>query len=368
MRRPSLHDGPDGGPHHAEVRDAPVSSGGTSQGLAPAADEALWRDRLDGAKVLITGGLGLIGSALARRLADFGSDVVLVDSLDQNLGGNIFNIRDIEASVKVKVSDVRDVDALQAVLSDREFVFNLAARTSHLDSMNAPFEDLEINCTAQLALMEACRRLAIFPRIVFASTRQVYGKPCYLPVDERHPVRPVDVNGINKIAGESYHLLYHDVYRLPTTVLRLTNTYGPGMRIKDARQIFLGIWVRRLLEGKPFELWGGEQRRDFTFVDDVADAFIAAACSPQTVGGLLNVGGSEVVTLRRLAEMLVELSGRGSFEVQQFPAERKLIDVGDYYTDDANFRAATGWAPKVDLAQGLARTLSFYRANIAQYL
>ena len=366
MRRPSLHDDPDSGQHDTVTRDVAAPIEGAEESHVQ--HEARWRARFAGARVLITGGLGLIGSALARRLAGFGGDVLLIDSLDQNFGGNVFNIRDIETSVKVTISDIRDVSVLQALLSDREVVFNLAARTSHLDSMNAPFEDLEINCTAQLALMEACRRLAIFPRIVFASTRQVYGKPCYLPVDERHPVRPVDVNGINKVAGESYHLLYHDVYRLPTTVLRLTNTYGPGMRIKDARQIFLGIWVRRLLEGKPFELWGGEQRRDFTFVDDAADAFIAAACSPQTVGGLFNVGGSEVVTLRRLAELLVEQNGSGFFDVREFPPERKLIDIGDYYTDDAAFRAATGWAPKVDLGQGLARTVAFYRANIAQYL
>jgi UDP-glucose 4-epimerase len=367
MTCPSPQVGGDNGLQDTLACNVPVSTGG-AQGKVLAPDETHWRACFDGAKVLITGGVGLIGSALARRLASFGSDVVLVDSLDRNFGGNVFNIRDIETSVKVSVSDVRDVNGLHTLLHDREFVFNLAAQTSHMDSMSAPFEDLEINCSAQLALMEACRRLETSPRIVFASTRQVYGKPHYLPVDERHPVRPVDVNGINKVAGESYHLLYHDVYRLPTTVLRLTNTYGPGMRVKDARQIFLGVWVRRILEGEPFELWGGEQRRDFTYVDDAADAFIAAACSEQAVGGLFNVGGSEVVTLRRLAEMLVAQNGSGAFDVREFPAERKLIDIGDYYTDDSAFRTATGWAPKVDLAQGLARTLEFYRANIAQYL
>jgi UDP-glucose 4-epimerase len=253
------------------------------------------------------------------------------------------------------------------LLRDREIIFNLAGQTSHMDSMNAPFEDLEINCLAQLSLLEACRQLNPAARILFASTRQVYGRPDYLPVDERHPLNPVDVNGINKIAGESYHRLYHDVYGLQTTVLRLTNTYGPHMRIKDARQIFLGIWIRRILEGRAFEVWGGQQRRDFTFVDDAADAFIAAALTPDTVGKVLNVGGSEVVTLERMARMLVEQSG-GTFEMRDFPLERKLIDIGDYYTDDKAFRSLTGWSPRVSLESGLASTVAFYRNHSRHYL
>jgi UDP-glucose 4-epimerase len=366
MNRPSLHDrgsrgGADGaaeGEPHAAGRDATKC----------AADDAAWRSRFTGAKVLITGGLGLIGSTLARRLAGFGSDVLLVDSLNENFGGNVFNIREIDTSVKVNISDIRDIRGLRVLLRDREFIFNLAGQTSHMDSMSAPFEDLEINCTAQLSLMETCRQINNSVRIVYASTRQIYGRPRYLPVDERHPANPVDVNGINKIAGESYHTLYHDVYQLKTTVLRLTNTYGPRMRIKDARQIFLGIWVRRILEGRPFELWGGQQRRDFTFVDDAADAFIAAASNPETIGKVFNIGGSEVVSLRGLAELLIEQNGGGSFDVREFPVDRKLIDIGDYYTDDKAFRTATGWAPKVSLAGGLARTLAFYRANIGQYV
>jgi len=344
------------------------SQGRDDASATSAPQDILWRSRFDGAKVLITGGLGLIGSTLARRLASFGSDVLLVDSLNENFGGNVFNIAAIEETVKVNISDIRDFRGLRVLLRDRDIIFNLAGQTSHMDSMTAPFEDLEINCAAQLSLMEACRQINSSVRIIYASTRQIYGRPRYLPVDEKHPASPVDVNGINKIAGESYHTLYHDVYGLNTTVLRLTNTYGPGMRIKDARQIFLGVWVRRILEGEPFELWGGEQRRDFTYVDDAADAFIAAACSTHTVGCLFNVGGSEVVTLRRLAEMLVAQNGSGSFDVRQFPPDRTLIDIGDYYTDDSAFRAATGWAPKVDLERGLARTLAFYRANIARYL
>jgi UDP-glucose 4-epimerase len=337
-------------------------------GPRPAPDAKSWQSRFGKPKVMITGGLGLIGSTLARRLVSFGSDVLVIDSLNRKFGGNLFNVEDIRDAVNIEIQDIRHIREMNDLLRDREIIFNLAGQTSHMDSMNAPFEDLEINCLAQLSLLEACRQLNPAARILFASTRQVYGRPDYLPVDERHPLHPVDVNGINKIAGESYHRLYHDVHGLQTTVLRLTNTYGPHMRIKDARQIFLGIWVRRLLEGRPFEVWGGRQRRDFTFVDDCADAFIAAALAPETVGKVLNVGGSEVVTLDDLARMLVEQNGGGSFEVRDFPLERKPIDIGDYYTEDKAFRSLTGWAPMVSLEAGLARTIAFYRDHSRHYL
>ena len=323
---------------------------------------------LKGARVLITGGLGLIGSALARRLVEAGCDVLLVDSLNENFGGNLFNVEPIRDCVRVNISDIRDKHGLRFLVRGCDVIFTLAGQTSHMDSMSAPFEDLEINCQAQLSLVEVCREVNPGVRIVYASTRQIYGRPRSLPVDERHPLQPVDVNGINKIAGESYHLLYHDVYGLKTTVLRLTNTYGPGMRIKDARQIFLGIWVRRTIEGKPFEVWGGRQRRDFTYVDDAADAFVAAALSPQTIGKALNVGGSETVSLEDLAGMLVDANGGGSYERREFPSERQKIDIGDYYTDDSAFRGLTGWRPQVDLRSGLERSVAFYREHIGHYL
>jgi UDP-glucose 4-epimerase len=333
-----------------------------------APDMTAWQSRFGEPRVMITGGLGLIGSTLARRLVSFGSNVLVVDSLNPSFGGNLFNVEDIRDTVRIEIRDIRDAREMSDLLRDREIIFNLAGQTSHMDSMNAPFEDLEINCLAQLSLLEACRQLNPAARILFASTRQVYGRPSYLPVDERHPLNPVDVNGINKIAGESYHRLYHDVYRLQTTVLRLTNTYGPHMRIRDARQIFLGIWIRHLLEGRPFEVWGGRQRRDFTYVEDCADAFIAAALAPESVGKVLNVGGSEVVTLEDLARMLIEQNGGGTFEMREYPLERKLIDIGDYYTEDKAFRALTGWAPNVSLESGLARTIAFYKNHSRHYL
>jgi UDP-glucose 4-epimerase len=323
---------------------------------------------LAGARVLITGGLGLIGSTLARTLANVGADVLLVDSLNENFGGNLFNVESIRDRVRINISDIRDRHGLRFLLRDCDLIFNLAGQTSHLDSMNAPFEDLEINCLAQLSLVEACREINPKVRIVYASTRQIYGRPQFLPVNETHPLVPVDVNAINKIAGENYHLLYNQVYDLRTTVLRLTNTYGPHMRIKDSRQIFLGLWIRRLVEGKSFEVWGGQQRRDFTYVDDAADAFIAAALSPDTIGKALNVGGFETVSLTDLARILIDAGGSGSFDVCEFPNERKKIDIGDYFTDDSAFRSLTGWHPRVDLRAGLTISVNFYREYFAHYV
>ncbi|KAA3655888.1 MAG: NAD-dependent epimerase/dehydratase family protein, partial [Chloroflexi bacterium] len=221
-----------------------------------------------GKKILITGGLGFIGSNLARRLVKMGADVTLVDSLIPEYGGNLYNIADIKNDVEVNISDVRDTHSMRYLVQKKDYLFNLAGQTSHMDSMHDPFTDLDINCRAQLSILETCRKYNPEINIVFASTRQIYGKPDYLPVDETHLLRPVDVNGINKMAGEWYHILYNNVYGLRACALRLTNTYGPRMRIKDARQTFLGVWIRYLIEGKPFEVWGGEQLRDFTFVED----------------------------------------------------------------------------------------------------
>lgn len=319
-----------------------------------------------GRQVLITGGLGFIGSHLARRLVGLGARVTVVDSLIPEYGGNLHNVSDIAGQLRINVSDVRDPHSFRSLLADQDYLFNLAGQTSHQDSMGNPFTDLEINCTAQLSILEACRQYNPGIRIVFASTRQIYGRPDYLPVDERHPLRPVDVNGINKLAGENYHLLYQQVYDIPTCALRLTNTYGPAMRIKDARQTFLGIWIRRLLEDEPFEVWGGAQLRDFNYVDDVVDALLLAVRHPDAEGKVFNLGSPEVVSLTALAQHLVAANGRGGFRIRDFPAERKKIDIGDYYSDYRAL-AALGWQPQVSLASGLTSTLAYFREHLEHY-
>jgi len=314
-----------------------------------------------GAKVLVTGGLGFIGSNLAHRLVGLGADVTLMDSLIPEYGGLEYNIADIRARVVVHIEDVRDPDAVARLVKGQNFLFNLAGQTSHVDSMTDPKTDLEINAAAQLSILEACRRHNPGVKLVFASTRQLYGRPQYLPVDEKHPIRPVDVNGINKLAGEWYHLLYNNVYGIRACALRLTNTYGPRMRVRDARQTFLGIWIRNVIEGAPILVYGeGTQLRDFNYVDDAIDALFAAATNPGSEGEVFNLGATDVISLKDLAAKLISLHGSGSCQIVPFPPERKAIDIGDYYSNFAKIRSELGWTPKVGLDEGLRRTLDYF--------
>ena len=321
-----------------------------------------------GKEILITGGLGFIGSNLARRLVSQGANLTLVDSLIPQYGGNTFNIDDIKNKVAVNVCDVRDTFAMEHLIQGKDYLFNLAGQTSHLDSMADPHTDLDINAAAQLSILEVCRKENPDIKIVFASTRQLYGRPDYLPVDEKHPNRPVDVNGINKLAGEWYHLLYNNVYGIRACALRLTNTYGPRMRVKDARQTFLGIWIRLLIEGRPIKVFGdGLQLRDFNYVDDCVEALLLAGASDQANGKVYNLGGSEVIGLKDLSKMMVNLGHGGSFELAPFPSERKAIDIGDYYSDFSLITKELGWVPKIDLKDGLKRTLNYYSTHFSHY-
>jgi UDP-glucose 4-epimerase len=320
-------------------------------------------------QVLITGGVGFIGSNLARYLVSLGASVLLVDSLIPKYGGNLYNIAPIREQVRLNIADVRDEHGLRFLVKNQDVIFNLAGQVSHTDSMVDPYADLEINARSQLSLLEACRHGNPDASIVFASTRQIYGRPQYLPVDEAHPLQPVDVNGINKTAGEWYHIVYHNVYGLKTVSLRLTNTFGPRMRVKDARQTFLGCWLRQIVEGQTVKIFGdGQQFRDFNYVDDVIMALLLAAANEGANGQIYNLGATESISLLDLAELLIDINGRSSYEIIPFPEDRRRIDIGDYQGDFGKISRELGWNPQVDLHAGLAESLAYYDKNLHHYI
>ena len=322
-----------------------------------------------GQRVMITGGLGFIGSNLAHRLVALGADVLLVDSLIPDYGGNLFNIAGIEDRVRVNVADVRQSSTMNYLVQGRSIIFNLAGQVSHIDSIRDPHTDLEINCRSQLTLLEACRRHNPGTKVVYASTRQIYGKPDFLPVTEQHLVRPTDVNGINKAAGEYYHLVYNNVFGVRACALRLTNVYGPRQLVKHNRQGFIAWFIRLAVEGNEIQVFGdGSQIRDFVYVDDAVNAFLMAAMCEECNGEAFNVGGSEHIAHRDLVKLLVELAGKGAYRFVEWPAEKKAIDIGSFYADSSRFMQASGWRPEVRLKDGLARTLRYYEAHLAKYL
>jgi UDP-glucose 4-epimerase len=326
---------------------------------------AFYRDR----KVMITGGLGFIGSNLARQLVDLGADVLLVDSLIPDYGGNLFNIDGVADRLQVNIADIRQQSTMNYLVRDRSVIFNLAGQVSHIDSMRDPYSDLEINCRSQLTVLEACRNNNPDVKVVFAGTRQVYGRPDSLPVSETHLVRPTDVNGINKAAGEYYHLVYNNVFGIRACSLRLTNVYGPRQLIKHNRQGFIGWFIRLAIEDGVIQIYGdGSQLRDFVYVDDAADAFLRAGADDACNGEVFNVGGDVPHSHRELTGLLVELAGSGHVEYTAWPAEKKAIDIGSFYADSSKFTRATAWAPTVTLRDGLCQTIAFYRRHFRQYV
>jgi UDP-glucose 4-epimerase len=326
---------------------------------------AFYRDR----RVLITGGLGFIGSNLARRLVALGARVLVVDSLIPEYGGNLFNIDGIEEQVRVNIADVRQQSTMNYLVRDQDVIFNLAGQVSHIDSMQDPYTDLEINCRSQLFILEACRRNNPAVKVVYASTRQVYGRPDSLPVSESHLVRPTDINGINKAAGEYYHLVYNNVFGVRTCVLRLSNIYGPRQLLKHNRQGFIGWFIRLVIEGRTIEIYGdGTQLRDFVYVDDAADAFLRAGATDVCNGQLLNVGGNEPVAHHALVKLLVDVAGSGTYRFVEWPPEKKVIDIGDFITDSTRIGQVLGWAAVTPLRTGLEQTIGFYREHFAHYV
>ncbi len=317
---------------------------------------------------LISGGLGFIGSHLARRLVQLGAHVSIIDNLDPLSGANRFNIAGIEKQVRLVLADVNDRKQIEPLLGSHQFFFRLAAQTSHLGSMQDPRKDVEANAVAQLTSLEFCRKNNPEIRIVFAGTRQIYGRPQYLPVDENHPFAPVDFNGVSKLAGDLYHVVCHRNYDIWTSVLRLTNVYGPHMRIKDTRQNFVGWWFRQFLEGREIQVYGdGKQIRDLNYVDDAVEAFLLCAANPAARGQVYNLG-AEPVDLLELARLMIEVNGGGTYRLAPFPEELQKIDIGNYYGNYDKIRTSLGWAPRTALREGLERTFAFYRQYQSRYI
>jgi UDP-glucose 4-epimerase len=328
-----------------------------------------YREFYRGRKVLVTGGLGFIGSNLARQLVALGADVLLVDSLIPDYGGNLFNIDGVADRLRVNVADIRQQSTMNYLVRDQAVIFNLAGQVSHIDSMRDPYTDLEINCRSQLTILEACRYHNPGVKLVFAGTRQVYGRPDSLPVNESHLVRPTDVNGINKAAGEYYHLVYNNVFGIRACSLRLTNVYGPRQLLKHNRQGFIAWFIRLAIQNGTISIYGdGSQLRDFVYVDDATDAFLRAGATDACNGEVFNVGGTEPVSHRDLTTLLVDVAGSGRVEYVEWPPEKKVIDIGSFYADSTKFTRTTGWTPSVSLREGLSRTIDFYRANLPHYL
>ncbi|MBI2050352.1 MAG: NAD-dependent epimerase/dehydratase family protein [Parcubacteria group bacterium] len=319
--------------------------------------------------VLITGGLGFIGSNLARRLVALGANVTIIDSLIWSYGGNMFNVEDIQDKLIINIGDIRDRYSINHLIQGKDYLFNLAGQVSHIDSMKDPLTDLEINVTSQVSILEACRQFNPGIKIIYASSRQIYGKPQYLPADEKHPIQPTDVNGININAGEWYHILYNNVYGIRAASLRMTNVYGPRQLVKHNRQGFIGWFIRQAVEGNIIQLYGdGSQKRDLNFVDDVCDALLLVGSDEQANGQIYNLGSADIVSLKELAELLVELSGRGSCELVPWPEEKKKIDIGDYYGSFDKIKNDLGWQPKTPLREGLGKTIAYYKEHLDKYV
>ena len=325
-------------------------------------------DAYAGKPVLVTGGLGFIGSNLARTLVEAGARVTVIDALLPGMGGNPFNLEPLTDRVRLSNADLRDRQALGELVAGQEVVFHLAGQVSHVDSMTDPIGDLEINCHAHLSLLEACRHRNPEARVVFAASRQQYGRARYLPVDEEHPLDPVDVNGVNKSAAEAVLMLYHRIYGVPACSLRLTNTYGPRMQLQHPRQGFVAWFVRRALRGEQIELYGdGSSLRDFNAVRDVVDAFLLCGKEHAALGEAFNLGHAEPATVREFAELLLDVAGGGSLCSVPWPEDRSFIDIGSIYASYAKIRDVLGWEPKVRVREGLTEMLDYYREHAERY-
>ncbi len=321
-----------------------------------------------GKRVLITGGLGFLGSNLACALVGHGASVSVYDALLPLYGGNMFNVEPVKDRVEVIIADIRDRARIGKAVAGKDVVFNIAAQTSHVDSMTEPLLDVEMNCAGQINLLEAVRNSAPECRIVYAGSRAQYGKIDRVPVTEDMHGRPTDIYSANKIAGEMYHFVYSSAFGLKFTSLRISNAYGPRHQMKHGKYGVLNWFIRLAIEGKKIKVFGtGAQMRDYHYVDDVTGAFLLAGMKDEALGEAFNLGGPEPVRFVDMVKTIVETAGSGGYEFVPWPADRKAIEVGDFTADTGKISRALGWRPRMELGEGIRRTVDFYRRFGKEY-
>jgi len=323
---------------------------------------------LKGKNVLVTGGLGFIGSNLSIRLVELGARVTIVDNMMPRLGGNLYNIREVADRVHINFSDVRDSHSMDYLVKGQEYIFHLAGQVNHVDSIRNPIQDLDINCRGTLVLLESCRKHNRQARIIFAGTRGEYGSSVTLPVAEDHPTNPKGIYAVTNLTAEKMVLVYHDVHKIPGACLRITNTYGPRHQMAHDEYGVLNWFVRKAIDDEEIPVFGdGRILRDFLFVDDLVECFLEVAVCERSYGEVFNVGTGIPVSFFDLAREIVRLAGTGKVSFTEFTKERKEVEPGDYYTDISKIKGVVGWTPQTGLEEGLRKTIAFYREHKKAY-
>ncbi len=316
-----------------------------------------------GKRVLITGGLGFLGSNLAHRLVGMNAKVTLVDALFPEYGGNMFNISGIEDDVVVVKEDARNIGKMRELVKDQDVIFHFAAQVSYIDSLNDPMHDLDMHCGSTLVMLEACRYLNPDIRFIFSSSRLQFGAidPDQNPVKEDTPNRPLSLYGIHKAASEQYGIVYHKNFRMHTVSFRIANPYGPRQQMKHSKYSIVGWFLRQAMENQTIEIFGdGSQLRDYIYVDDMVEAMVRAAASDQSSGEVYNLGSGIGTRFGEMAQTVVDVVGSGKVEFVPWPANYETNETGHYITDINKMRTALGFVPEIKLQEGIERTAEYY--------
>jgi UDP-glucose 4-epimerase len=318
--------------------------------------------------VLITGGLGFIGSNLAIELVKLGAKVTIVDNMLPRQGGNLFNIHDIADKVTVNISDVRNELSMNHLVKGTDYIFHLAGQVNHVDSMRNPLQDLDINCRGTLVLLESLRQFNRNAKVIFAGTRSEYGSSVKLPVDEDRPTNPKGLYAVTNLAAEKMVLVYDDVFRIRGACLRITNTFGPRHQMEHDEYGVFNWFIRKAIDDEEIPVFGdGRILRDFLYVEDLIDCFLNVAVTDGAYGEVFNIGTGVPVNFYELAQKIVEITGTGKTRFTEFTQERKEVEPGDYYADISKIRKITGWKPRTSLDDGIARTVEYYRKYKKEY-